>query len=49
MLKELFPTLKDEDLQIVRENLDAYLELAWGIYEDMKARKDDVDRDPDTL
>jgi hypothetical protein len=35
--KELYPTLTDEELRTACDNLDAYLELAWEIYEDMLA------------
>lgn len=37
--KELYPALTDEELQIARENLDAYLELAWEIYEDAQVEE----------
>jgi hypothetical protein len=33
--------ITDEELQIARENLDAYLELAWEIFEDMRAQEQD--------
>jgi hypothetical protein len=36
--KELFPALSDNELNIARENLDLYLELAWEIYEEMQAK-----------
>ncbi len=49
VLKKLFPSLGDDELQKARENLDAYLELAWEIYEDMKAAQGDVDPDQDEL
>jgi hypothetical protein len=49
VLKKLFPALKDDELQTARENLDAYLELAWEIYEDMKAGTGAVDPDPNAL
>ena len=39
LLKELYPALTDEELQIARENLDAYLELAWEIYEDAREQQ----------
>lgn len=39
--KELYPALTNEELQIARENLDAYLELAWEIYEDVQAQERD--------
>jgi hypothetical protein len=39
--KELYPALTNEELQIARENLDAYLELAWEIYEDVQAQEGD--------
>jgi hypothetical protein len=45
-LKKLFPGIKDEDLLSARENLDAYIELAWEIDEYMKARSSAVDPDP---
>ena len=48
-LKRLFPELKDDELQTARENFDAYLELAWEIYEDMQAAIGAVDHDPDEL
>ncbi len=48
-LKKLFPGLRDDELQTARENLDAYLELAWEIYEDMKAGAGDIDPDPGAL
>jgi hypothetical protein len=35
------PDLTDEELQIARENLDAYLELAWEIFEDMRSQEQD--------
>jgi len=28
----------EQELQIARENLDAYLELAWEIFEEMRAQ-----------
>lgn len=49
VLKKLFPSLRDDELQTARENLDAYLELAWEIYEDIKAGTDAVDPDPGAL
>jgi hypothetical protein len=39
--KELYPALTNEELQIARENLDTYLELAWEIYEDVQAQERD--------
>jgi len=48
-LKKLFPSLADDELPAARENLDAYLELAWEIYEDAKAGTGPVDPDPDAL
>jgi hypothetical protein len=30
-LKKLYPSLSDEELSIVQENLDLYLKLAWEI------------------
>jgi hypothetical protein len=39
--KELYPALTSEELQIARENLDAYLELAWEIYEHVQAQERD--------
>ena len=35
--KQLYPTLSDDELNIARENLDRYLELAWEIFEEMRA------------
>ena len=32
--KQLYPTLSDEELNIARENLDRYLELAWEIFQE---------------
>jgi hypothetical protein len=49
VLKKLFPSLGDDELQKARENLDAYLELAWEIYEDIKAAQGDVDPNPKEL
>jgi hypothetical protein len=49
VLKKLFPALKDDEFQTARENIDAYLELAWEIYEDMKAGTSAVDPDPGEL
>ena len=31
-LRELYPSLTDEELIIAQENLDRYLKLAWEIY-----------------
>jgi hypothetical protein len=36
---ELYPSLSDEERRIAAENLDQYLELAWEIFEDMRARE----------
>jgi hypothetical protein len=36
-LRKLYPSLTDEELRIAGENLDAYLALAWEIYQDMQA------------
>jgi hypothetical protein len=47
--KELYPTLTEEELQIARENLDAYLELAWEIYEEIQERTGPVDPGGDRL
>jgi hypothetical protein len=33
------PGPANEELQIARENLDAYLELAWEIFEELQAGK----------
>jgi hypothetical protein len=49
VLKRIFPGLKDDEIQTARENLDAYLELAWEIYGDMKAGTGTVDHDPAEL
>ena len=38
--RELYPALTDDELQIARENLDAYLELAWEIFEDAREQED---------
>lgn len=35
-LKALWPRLNDDELADARENLDAYLALAWEIYEDIQ-------------
>lgn len=32
--KEFYPTLSEDELRLACENLDAYLELAWEIYQD---------------
>jgi hypothetical protein len=40
-LEKRVPDLTEEELQIARENLDAYLELAWEIFEDMRAQEQD--------
>ena len=39
-LKNLYPTLTDEELRIALENLDRYLELAWEIVEDAQVSFD---------
>ena len=39
-LKNLYPTLTDEELRIALENLDRYLELAWEIIEDAQVSFD---------
>lgn len=49
VLKQIFPGLKDDEIQTARENLDAYLELVWEIYGDMKAGTGAVDPDPREL
>lgn len=36
-LRKLYPTLTDEELRIAGENLDAYLQLAWEIFQEMQA------------
>ena len=40
-LEKRDPDFTNEELQIARENLDAYLELAWEIFEDMRAQEQD--------
>jgi hypothetical protein len=35
-LRDLYPTLNEEELRIVKENLDRYLEIAWEIMEEME-------------
>jgi hypothetical protein len=37
VLRKLYPSLTDEELRIAGENLDAYLALAWEIFQDMQA------------
>ncbi|MGA3080573.1 MAG: hypothetical protein ABSD44_04220 [Terracidiphilus sp.] len=37
--KECYPTLTGDELQIARETLDAYLELAWEIYEEVREQE----------
>lgn len=37
---ERVPEPTSEELQIARENLDAYLELAWEIYEELQGKRD---------
>jgi len=49
VLKRIFPALTDDELQAAREHFDAYLELAWEIYEDMKAGIGAVDPNPSEL
>lgn len=45
-LRALYPGLTGDELRIASENLDAYLELAWEIFEDIRAQAAPVDRDP---
>lgn len=47
--KKLFSGLDDDELQTAREHLDAYLELAWEIFEDIKVGTGPVDREPGEL
>lgn len=37
ILRKLYPTLTYEELRIAGENLDAYLQLAWEIFQEMQA------------
>jgi hypothetical protein len=43
--KKLFPSVAAEELQTARDNLDAYLALAWEIFEQLQSATDEVDRD----
>jgi hypothetical protein len=36
-LRKLYPKLTEDELRIASENLDAYLELAWEIFEENQA------------
>jgi len=38
-LRELYPHLSEEELEKTIANLDAYLLLAWEIFEDLKEEK----------
>jgi hypothetical protein len=40
LFRGLYPTLSDEELAIAKENLIRYLEIAWGIMEDLEATED---------
>jgi hypothetical protein len=42
----LYPGLTEAELLIASENIDAYLELAWEIFEDLPERNSAVDREP---
>jgi hypothetical protein len=37
--RNIFPTLTDDELRNASENLDAYLELAWEIFEEITAKE----------
>jgi len=39
--RDSFPKLTDEELKIALDNLDAYLELAWEIFEEILAKERD--------
>ena len=38
---DLYPRLNDEERGFAAENLDQYLELAWEIFEEVRARERD--------
>jgi hypothetical protein len=42
----LYPDLSEAELLVASENIDAYLELAWEIFEDLPERNGAVDREP---
>jgi hypothetical protein len=44
--RELCPGLTEAELLFAFENIDAYLELAWEIFEDLPERNGGVDREP---
>lgn len=39
-LKKFYPTLSDVELEEAGANLDAYLELAWEIFEETTRKED---------
>jgi hypothetical protein len=41
----LYPCLTESELLIASENIDAYLELAWEIFEDLPERNGAVHRE----
>ncbi|MGA8087644.1 MAG: hypothetical protein WCA10_10075 [Terracidiphilus sp.] len=41
----LYPGLTEAELLIASENIDAYLEIAWEIFEDLPERNGAVDRE----
>lgn len=36
-IRALFPNLRDDELEEAASNFDAYIEVAWEIFEDMKS------------
>jgi hypothetical protein len=44
--RELYPRLTEAELLIASENIDAYLEIAWEIFEDLAERNGAVDGEP---
>ena len=39
IFRELYSDLSDEELEEAVQNLDAYLEIAWEIFEEIEASK----------
>jgi hypothetical protein len=45
-LRKYFPKLPDEELEEAAQNIDAYLELAWEVFEELAVEKKGKIRKP---
>ena len=38
-MKQIWPSLTDEEIEIAQANLDRYLEVAWEVFEEVQEKQ----------